>query len=82
MVAYRAVLDDFGGGASVEYLRKDDRKEALGMRAEVRGARRAEARKEEAKVFIILLTVVGTETRVEQRETATRMIYLIGRPLL
>jgi hypothetical protein len=42
----------------VENFLKDERKEALGMRAEERGTRRAEARKEKAKVFIIMTTIV------------------------
>ena len=46
------MLEDFGGGASVEYLRKDERKDALGIRVEASGARRAETLKEEARVFI------------------------------
>ena len=55
------MLDDFGGGASVEYFRKDERKDPLGMRAEIRGARRAEALKEEVRVFmaVVVRVVVG-----------------------
>jgi hypothetical protein len=46
-------LEDFGGGASVEYFRKDERREDLGIRAEAKGARRAEVLKEEARVFMV-----------------------------
>jgi hypothetical protein len=46
------VFDDFGGGASVEYFRKEERSDPLGMRAETRGARRAEARTEYSKGFM------------------------------
>ena len=54
-------MDDFGGGASVEYFRKDDRRDPLGMRAEARGARRAEALKEKVRVFmeVVIRVVVG-----------------------
>jgi hypothetical protein len=54
-------FDDFGGGASVEYVRKEERKEALGIRAETSGARRAEARKEYTKGFMAMMMVVRTK---------------------
>jgi len=54
------VFDDFGGGASVEYFLNEERKEALGMRAEIRGARRAEARKVYTKGFMMMMMVVVT----------------------
>ena len=53
------MLEDLGGGASVEYFRKDERKVALGIRAEARGARRAEALKEEVRVFMMVVQVAG-----------------------
>lgn len=48
------MLEDFGGGASVEYFRKDERKEALGTRAEAKGTRRTEDLKEEVRVFMVV----------------------------
>jgi hypothetical protein len=52
------VFDDFGG-ASVEYLRKEERKDCLGMRAEMRGTRRAEVRKERVMGFMMMVVVVA-----------------------
>ena len=42
----------------MEYFRNEERKEALGTRAEVRGARRREARKEFAMGFMVVMVVV------------------------
>jgi len=54
-----AAFDDFGGGASVEYLRKEERKDCLGNRAEMRGTRRAEVRKERVMGFMMMVVVAG-----------------------
>jgi hypothetical protein len=53
------MFDDFGGGASVEYLRKEERKDCLGNRAELRGMRRAEVRKERVMGFMVMMVVAG-----------------------
>lgn len=50
----------------MEYFRYEERKEALGTRAEVRGARRREARKEFAMGFMVVMVVVGNEGRYER----------------
>jgi hypothetical protein len=39
----------------VEYLRKEERKDCLGMRAEMNGARRAEVRKESVMKFMMVV---------------------------
>jgi hypothetical protein len=74
------VFDDFGGGASVEYFRNEERKEALGTRAEVRGARRREAMKEFTTGFMMVMVVVRNERRgdegsVEASKERPRVIY-------
>jgi hypothetical protein len=43
----------------VEYLRKEERKDCLGKRAEMRGTRRAEVRKERVTGFMAMVVVAG-----------------------
>ena len=60
----------------MEYFRNEERKEALGTRAEVRGARRREARKEFTMGFMMVM-VVGEmkEGSVEVTNERPRVIY-------
>lgn len=41
----------------MEYLRKEERKDCLGNRAELRGMRRAEVRKERVMGFMVMMVV-------------------------
>lgn len=50
----------------MEYFLNEERKEALGMRAEIRGARRAEARKVYTKGFMMMIDDDGSSN--ERRE--------------
>lgn len=47
----------------MEYLRNEERKECLGMRAEMRGPRRAEERKERRMGFMTMVVVVAEKRR-------------------
>jgi len=66
----------------VEYFRNEERNEDLGTRAEVRGARRREARKDITMGF--MMVIVGNEGEMNDRLRLTnewpRVIYvgLIG----
>lgn len=66
----------------MEYFRNEERKEALGMRAKVRGARRGEARKEFTMGFMVVMIIVGNEGEKNDRLRLTnewpRVIYVGG----
>jgi hypothetical protein len=51
----------------VEYLRKDERKDCLGKRAEMRGTRRAEVRKERVMGFMMMVVVMGRQRGMGKR---------------